>query len=463
MKRKYLIRAALTLPGLLILLGAYAFPTPHGLGNDGKLMLGVLVFAAYMWLAKPIPIAATGLLVLILPSLMGIVNSREAFSYFGNRAVFFLIGAFIITAAMEKHNIHKRISLLVLGRMGKRPAFFTLGIFLLSAFSSFVIPEHAVAALMIPVVLSVLVAAKTIPRESNFAKACLLSVAFGCSLGSLGTLVGGARNPVTLSFLEETAGIRISFFEWMYYSMPVVFIALPLVWLILSVMYRSEIKSLTGVSEKMREDVEQLGSLKGKEVLTILILVLTILAWIFLHYRIGPAVIAVLGGLLLFFTGVIEWEDVEKRVPWGIIMLYGGAITLGVNLSKTGGAHYLALRALDLLGDNPYVVLLSLIVITVLLTCFMSNTAAVALLLPVGLGISAEIDGLGVVVTSMTIALSGGLAFMLVIATPGNAITYSTGYYSARDLLKSGSLVTLVCILVLFLVALTYWKLIGLW
>ncbi|MDP7264028.1 MAG: DASS family sodium-coupled anion symporter, partial [Candidatus Thermoplasmatota archaeon] len=295
-----------------------------------------------------------------------------------------------------------------------------------------------------------------------FAKVTLLSVAFGCSIGSLGTLVGGARNPITLAFLAETSNIHISFFDWIFYSMPVVLLSIPVIWFVLIKMFPIEITSLKKAHVLLRKEVTDLGPMKPAEITTISITLLTILGWVFLHYQLGPAVVAILGGLLLFFLGLIEWEDVEKRVPWGIILLYGGAITLGVNLYEAGAADWIALKGLGLTGNNPFLVLIMLVVMTIFLTSFMSNTAAVAMLLPIGLGM-AEVSGLPVIVTSMTIALSGGLAFMLVIATPGNAITYSTGYYSTRDLLKSGSTVTILCAIILLVIALTYWKLIGLW
>ena len=455
-------KVLLNIIGISILVISYFLPAPSGLSWSGKMMLGVLVFAGYMWLVKPIPIAATALLVIILPVIFGIVTRQKGFSYFGNNAVFFLLGAFILTAAIEKHNIHKRISIFVLSQMGDRPVFFTLGIFLLSAFSSFIMPEHAVAALMLPVVLSVLAVVKAIPKKSNFAKVSLLSVAFGCSIGSLGTLVGGARNPYTLAFLAETSNIHISFFDWIFYSMPVVILSIPVIWFVLIKIFPIEVKSLKKTHLLLQREVKELGPMKSREITTIFITVLTILGWVFLHFQLGPPVVAILGGLLLFFLRLIKWDDVEKRVPWGIILLYGGAITLGVNLYNTGAADWIALKALGLTGNNPFLVLIMLVIITIFLTNFMSDTAAVAMLLPIGLGM-AEASGLDVIVTSMIIALSGGLAFMLVIATPGNAITYSTGYYSTRDLMKSGSIVTVLCAIILLVIALTYWKLIGLW
>ena len=186
------------------------------------------------------------------------------------------------------------------------------------------------------------------------------------------------------------------------------------------------------------------------------ILAVTVGLWVFASQELGLAVIALLGGALLFFTGSISWEDVEKRVPWGVILLYGGAITLGMSLKETGTAQWIV----DLIigtGNHPYMILLALIVLTIVITNFISNTAAVAMLLPIGLAIASEIPDISPLLSSMTIALSGGLAFMLVIATPGNAITYSAGYFSTRDLLKGGVVANLACIGVIFAVAALYW------
>jgi len=415
----------------------YLLPTPDGLTHNGQVMIGILFMAAVLWITEPIPLAVTGLLIIISQPILGVMPAGDVFSSFGNQAVFFLIGAFIIAGAIEKHGLHRRMAFKFLSHFEKNPRIFTLGIMFSCAILSFVMPEHGVAALFLPIITSILIAMKLIPRQSNFGKICMLCVAYGCSIGSLGTLIGGARNPLTIGILSDI-GYSVTFFDWMKYSMPVVLIALPLVWLVLQFSFPIEIKDVTLAKKEIDHQLTIAGKMGRSEVLVLVILVFTIILWIFFSSfpYFGLAVIAILGGILLFLTGCISWKDVEKRVPWGIILLYGGAITLGMGMQSNGAGEWIAHMLFKNVGSNPYLVIFVIIIFTILLTNVMSNVGAVAILL----------------------ALSGGLAFMLVIATPGNAITYSSGYFSTRDLFKAGSIANIICILVIFTVAVVYWK-----
>ena len=436
----------------------YFIPTPQGLTVEGKLMLGMLIMAAILWVTEPIPLPATGLLIMIMQPILGILSANEVFSSFGNQAVFFLIGAFIIAAALEKHGLHRRIALRFLRFFEKSPRTFTFGIITSCAFLSFVMPEHGVAALFLPIIVSILVAMKIVPRQSNFGKISMLSVAYGCSIGSLGTLIGGARNPLTIGVLSDI-GINVSFFDWMIYAIPVVLISLPLIWLVLQFVFPVEIKDISLAKNEINKQVKLQGRINIKELTVLGILIVTVALWIIFSSSIffGLGVIAILGSILLFVTGCVKWEDIEKRVPWGIILLYGGAITLGEGIISTDAGNWLSNQLFFLVNNNIYLVILGLIVFTILLTNIMSNIGAVAILLPIGFAIATGIDGISPLLASMLIALSGGLAFMLVIATPGNAITYSSGYFSTRDLLKSGIFANIICIGVMFTVAVVYW------
>jgi sodium-dependent dicarboxylate transporter 2/3/5 len=318
-------------------------------------------------------------------------------------------------------------------------------------------PEHGVAALFLPIIASILIAMKIVPKQSNFGKISMISVAFGCSIGSLGTLIGGARNIYAVGVLSDI-GINITFFDWMKYSMPVVFIALPLVWLVLQFSFPIEIKDISAARREIKNQVTLEGKMSKNESIVLAILIITILLWIFFssHEYFGLAVIAILGSVLLFLTGVVNWKDVEKRVPWGIILLYGGAITLGIGIHDTGAGTWIADQIFSMAGVNLYLVILMMIVLTVLLTNVMSNIGAVAILLPIGIAV-APVAGISPILSSMIIALSGGLAFMFVIATPGNAITYSSGYFSIKDLFKAGVFANIICIVIVYLVALLYW------
>lgn len=448
----------------LVLIIFYFIPTPEGLTHDGQVMIGILIMAAILWITEPIPLPATGLLIMILQPLLMVREAKLVFESFGNQAIFFLIGAFIIAAAIEKHGLHRRIALKFLSFFEDSPKIFTFGIMSACAFLSFIMPEHGVAALFLPIVISILIAMKIVPRKSNFGKVSMLAVAYGCSIGSLGTLIGGARNPLAVGILLEY-DISVSFFEWMIYSMPVVFISLPLVWLVLQFSFPIKIKDITVAKKEIENQVREDGKIGKKEFSVLLILLFTIFLWIFFsqpqitdefgkYY--GLAVVAIIGGVLLFSTGLINWKDVEKRVPWGIILLYGGAITLGLGIEKTGAGIWIASGIFNILGNNIFILILTLIIITILLTEVMSNIAAVAILLPIGISIAEQLQ-INPLLTSMLIALSGGLAFMFVISTPGNAITYSSGYYSTRDLLKAGFISNMLCIAVIFIVAILYW------
>lgn len=439
---------------------AYLLPSPDGLSHNGQVMLGILIMAAILWITEAIPLPVTGLLIMITQPLLGAVSASDVFTSFGNQAVFFLIGAFIIASAIEKHGLHRRIALKFLSYFENSPRFFTFGIMTSCAFLSFIMPEHGVAALFLPIIASILIAMKIIPKQSNFGKISMLCVAYGCSIGSLGTLIGGARNPLTIGVLSDlNPPIDVTFFDWMTYSMPVVFISLPLVWLVLQISFPIEIKNVTAAKREINKQVALAGKIRKNELLVLIILVITILLWITFssHQYFGLATIAILGSVLLFLTGCISWKDVEKRVPWGIILLYGGAITLGIGMQETGAGAWLAHIIFSTVSNNIYLVIFIMVIFTILLTNAMSNIGAVAILLPIGLAIATEIPGISPLLSSMIIALSGGLAFMLVIATPGNAITYSSGYFSTRDLFKAGILANIICIAVVFIIATAYW------
>ncbi|KAA0000308.1 MAG: hypothetical protein FE046_03845 [Thermoplasmata archaeon] len=206
-------------------------------------------------------------------------------------------------------------------------------------------------------------------------------------------------------------------------------------------------------------EVRRMGKPATEEKAVFVIYVLTILAWIFLSDAIGVAVIALMAALSLFFLRLVEWEDVEKRVQWGIILLYGGALTLGNAMETTNAAGWLATKIIPIFGENEVVLLAVLILTTFILTNIMSNTAAVAVMLPISFGIATQ-AGISPVLSSMAVAIAGGGAFMFVIATPGAAIAYSSGYITQKQLAKAGFLASIICMFIILLTAVFYWKLV---
>ena len=437
----------------LILLIFYLIPTPPELGYQGKMMLGVLVFGAILFVTEAVPLGMAGLAVMIAPILFNVSTPQEVFALFGNSAVFFLIGAFMIAAGFQKSGLHKRISVKILKKLGASPKKFILAVMLIAASLSLIMSEHGVAALLLPIVAYSLMST---PKNSNMRKGGMLALAYGCSIGSIGTLLGCGRNPYTVMYLQQTAGIYVSFTQWMALAMPVVLIMLPIGWLWLTKLYPPERNIQVSILDEGKTP------LSNNEKKVAGILIFTVVALIFVREW-GVAVIVLIGALAMFVSGVVEWKDVERTLPWGIILLYGGAITLGAGLYQTGASQWLASKIISVTGTNPYLLLFLLIAITIIITEFMSNTAAVALMLPIGAGFANVVPGLNILVTSVAIALAGGFAFMFVIGTPGNLITYSTGFYSTKDILKAGVVLNIVGMIVIFTVATTLWHLMGVW
>jgi sodium-dependent dicarboxylate transporter 2/3/5 len=302
-----------------------------------------------------------------------------------------------------------------------------------------------------------------VPLKSNLAKSIMIGAAFGCTIGSLATPLGGARNPLTIGYLR-LEGIHISFLRWMIISMPVVVFSLIAVWLILIFVFPSEIKNLKKGRMIIQSEVDDLPPFQGKNILVVGVLFLIVVGFIVLPtlWDVELSLIALIGAVVIFMVGGMNWKDVENKIPWGIILLYGGAISIGIHLANSGGAGWLADQVLDLTAGNVFLSIVLIILLSKLLTEFMSNTAAVSILLPIGFAVFTSV-GLPPEMGSMLVALSGGLAFMFLISTPGNLISFSSGYFDQKDLIKVGIIANLVTIGIILIVAYTYWKWIGVW
>ena len=439
-------RAVYLATAFLILLTFYFLPQPTGLSYEGKMMLGILVFGAFLFISEALPLGIAGLLVMVIPPIFGIFSPQEVFGFFGNEAVFFLIGAFMLAAGVQKSGLHKRVANYILKAFGKSSKLYILGILMLAASLSFIISEHAVVALLLPIIgISLL----NVEKGSNMGKAGMIALTYGATVGSVATLMGGARNPYTVAYLAENYGIHLSFLHWLIMALPVTLIMLPILWIIIITMHKPE--------EFIATKVEKKGKIENEEWIVIGVLIFTFLI-LFTIRSWGIAVAVIIGAVLLFVFGVLSWKDIEKSMPWGIILLYGGAMTLGKGLQITGASQWLASSIVGIIGTNSYIILLILLSITVLMTELMSHAAAVALMLPIATSM-ASVIGMSVLVVSMAVALASGFGYALLIGTPGNIMTYSTGYFKQKDIMKTGVLADMIGIGVVFLMATVLWPL----
>ena len=246
--------------------------------------------------------------------------------------------------------------------------------------------------------------------------------------------------------------------------MPIVILSLIAVWVVLILIFPPERKDLRIGMAVIEEQVEELPSISKRNFLVALVLLLTLIGFVILPSTLDVdlSLIALIGAVAMFMAGGLNWEDVESKIPWGIILLYGGAISIGIHLADSGGAKWLADLILNMTAGHVFISILLVILISKILTEFMSNTAAVSILLPIGYAVFTESD-LPPEMGAMLVALSGGLGFMFLISTPGNLISFTSGYFNQRDLLKAGLVANIVTIIIILLVAYTYWKWIGVW
>lgn len=455
------IKTPLLILAILVILLILFSPTPEGLTREGQSALAILAMCFILWTSAAIPLSVTSLVAIALLPMLGVMGEGEAFALFGNRAVFFILGAFILAGGMMASGLSSRMALIFLRRFEKSPKWLLSGIILSCAFMALWMPAHAVAAFMFPIVLEIARALDLRPRESNYGKALFLSMAWGCVVGGVATLLGGARNALAIGILSEKYGMSISFADWVIAVFPVTLILVLIVHLVVFRFFRPEIDDVKPAREVLERKVRELGRMSITEKKVLVVMLITVVFWVFLSERLGLATIAILGAAVLFIVHAINWHDVEKYVNWGVILMYGGAIALAKALEITGAAKWLVTTFLASHQFGPFALLAIIGLISIVLTEAMSNAAVVALVLPIAFELLETGSGLSPVAAVFAVAVPAGLAFTLPIGTPPNAIAYSARYHRLRDSLRVGVLLNIIALVTFLLIARFYWPHLG--
>ena len=445
---------------IILFLFIIKMPTPDGLTEEGQRAIAVFSVCLILWVTSLIPLQITSLLAIILLPLMGIMDSKKAYSLFGNEAVFFILGEFILAAAMMASGLSTRLALAVLSRFDKTPKSLLLAMFLFPAFLSFLMSEHAVAAMMFPITLEIAKSLKLSTNDSNYGKAIFLAPTWGVIIGGVATFLGGARNPLAVGILKETTGQSIGFFEWMIAVVPTVMVMLCIAFFLLLKFFKPEIDDIKNAREVLEHKNKELGNLSKNEKGIAILMVITIFCWIFFGEKIGLANIAIAAVVLTFVFKLVKWKHVEQYVNWGIILMYGGAIALGFGIEKSGAAQWAASVTISSFVTSPFFVIIILSSLSLLLTEGVSNSAVVAILMPVGISIAKSYN-IDPKIITLIIAVPSGLDFCLPMGTPANAIAYSSGYIKLKDLLVPGAVLGIVSLLVFLLMVKFYWPMLG--
>ncbi|HMO03981.1 MAG TPA: DASS family sodium-coupled anion symporter [Kiritimatiellia bacterium] len=459
----FLVRHHYLLLALFTGLAAFvAFgPRPDTLPVEAQRVLGVFVLCACLWVSGLIPLQITSMLAIILLPLLNILTSAEAFSLFGNQAVFFILGAFIISAALIDSGLSTRLTCRALNLFSDSPAKLRDAILFIAAFASFWMSEHAVAAMLFPIVLNIVRALGMKPMQSRFGQSFFFALAWGCIIGGIATYLGGARNPLAAGILYAERGIEISFMRLLSASFPIVIVILAAAWAVLRLRFPEEPVDIDGARNQLAREMEMIGPMSRRELRIGLVALATILAWIFAYKIIGLATIALLAVAVLFMFRLVNWSEIESNVNWGIILMYGGAIALGSALHSTGASSWIVENTLGQYALSPFQLIVIIGLLSLTLTEFISNAAVVSVMMPIGLGL-AHTTGLSPEAVTLAIALPSGLSYVLPMGTPATAIAYSSGFITTRRFVLYGLLMNTISIIAFILVTKFYWPLIGL-
>ncbi len=433
--------------------------TPVGLTLQGQQTLAVFALCVTFWALNVLPLMITSLLAIALLPLTGVLKSEEAYALFGNSALFFILGAFILAACLTKSGLSTRISLIVLRKFGHSPKALLAAVFFLNAFLSLWISEHAVAAMNFPIVAEIATVLALRPGRDNYGKALFVAMAWGSTIGGVATLLGGGRAPLALAVLEQVTGEpSFTFLSWSLHALPVVVALLLVGYWLLGRFFPVDVADVSKAADVLNARVVELGRARLEEKAVGAIMAATVAAWILLGHRLGLANVAIMAVVALFTLRLVAWRDVEESVNWGVILMYGGAICLGKALDVSGAAGWIAERTVGVWASSPAAVCASLSLTSWLLTEAMSNSAVVALMMPIGLGLARN-AGMSLAAVAPAVAVPAGLAFAFPIGTPANAIAYSSGYLRLRDLIVPGFLLGVLGWCVFNLAVRFYWPL----
>jgi solute carrier family 13 (sodium-dependent dicarboxylate transporter), member 2/3/5 len=459
--------------GLIGFLAILIIPAPESLDPVAWRTLAVAFLMASWWITEAIPIAVTSLLPIVLLPVLGIQSISQSTTPYANPLIFLFMGGFMVAIAMQRWNLHKRIALNIVSYVGTKPSSILIGFIIASAFLSMWVSNSATALMMLPIALSIIEIAKKdntdkADSSDNFILVLVLCIAYACNIGGIGTLIGTPPNALAAGFVLDTYGYDISFVKWMMGGIPLVLVGLPAMYLILSkLIYPVYLKELPGGVQLIAQELKKLGDLSIAEKRVAMVFAVTAFFWIvrpligYLIPEISDAGIAIAAGISLFLIPsgdekpgtLVSWDDVSN-LPWGILILFGGGLSLASAITSSGLADWIG-QEISTLGFLP--VLLMLLIVTsviVFLTEMTSNTATAAAFIPI-LGSAAIGLGYDPLFFVIPAAIAASCAFMLPVATPPNAIVYASDEVTIGEMSKAGIWLNIAFITLITLAAYT--------
>jgi sodium-dependent dicarboxylate transporter 2/3/5 len=439
-------------------------------------VLGVAAWMVTWWITEATPMAVAALLPIILFPALDVFELAEATAPYASPIIFLFMGGFFIALGLEEHGLHKRLALNLVKFTGTSANGIILGFMLATGFLSMWISNTASAIMMLPIAVTVIALIRQKINDKKgldlFSLSLMLGIAYSANIGGMATIIGTPPNVVFVGYAKQLLNIEIDFSKWILIGIPISSLLLLLTFLFLTrVLYRNKLGKMASVSKLLDSELSKLGKMEREEKIVAFIFGLTAFMWIFklpINALLGTAILndtatAMIGGILIFTVPVdmkkgyslVSWE-VTKRLPWGILLLFGGGMTLAKAMETTGLINVIA----DMVAQNPMsslFVYLILIASMLFLTELMSNVALATMYLPVVIAIANGLE-INPLLLSIPVAMAASCAFMLPIATPPNAIVFSSGHIQMKQMVKTGFVLNILSVSILLVAAFTIIK-----
>ena len=477
MPRHHSVYGLLLGPVLFVII--LLLPLPAGMTPEGLRVAAVTVLMAVWWITEAIPIPATALLPILLFPVLGVLSGADVTRAYSHHLIYLFLGGFLIAVTMEKWNLHHRIALHTIRMVGVTPNRIVLGFMLATAFLSMWISNTAATMMMVTIAAAVLREVaheiKHEPGKLQFGTALMLAIGYSASIGGIATLIGTPPNAIFAGVVEKTYGYSISFVEWMSFGLPLSTVMLAITWFYLTrIVFRSEVTSFPGGRELIQQQIARLGPFSREEKYVSVVFCSVALLWILrgLFNPVGlqmvkDSTIAIGGALLLFMIPVnlsrreflLDWKT-AVTIPWDVIILFGGGFALAQGFTESGLTVWLAKQLSALQGVDMLLIIAAVVLLVIFLTEVTSNTATASLLLPVmgALALAIGVHPFGLMVAAV---IAASFAFMLPVATPPNAIVFSSRYVTISQMFRAGIWLNLIG--VLFITAFVYFVLPLVW
>jgi sodium-dependent dicarboxylate transporter 2/3/5 len=435
------------------------------LSKEAKGAIGLFLLAGIWWVFEVVPIGVTSITIGILQALFLIRPATEAFNDFMDPSVMFIFASIMIGLVFTKTGLTKRLAYKMLVIVGEKTSMIYLGCFVVTAALAHIMAHTAVAATIYPLLLSIYALYGEGDRKTKFGKGLFMGMAYVAGAGSIVTLLGAARGAVAIGFYKDVVGADVSFFQLTYYMFPVGWLMTFLLWGFFMVFMKPEKKVIPGLREKAKRLSSDLGPMQRQEIVAAVIvfgciLVLSLRQFVPFLKPIDKTGIILLSTLLFFITGIMDLEDLES-IPWNIILLFGGAMSIGFCLWDTGAAEWMAVNWLGMFQNASWsVFVLSIAFLLMLMTNFIMNVAAVSIILPVALVIAPYL-GVAAEVILFSSLVTAGMPFLLLVGAAPNAIAYDSKQFTTGEFFLYGIPASIMLMLVVAFCVKFLWPLMG--